>query len=192
LRVTPSKLTGAEECPEAATLTWGRASRSPRFRSAFLHRSARSAADTVGQSWPNNRTYYGPDNHGFLISHPDDHNLGCLDQSGCRLTSLRFISPGRSRGEDRGNLLLADRNRNFCQKPANTDRLNAPHQSVPSTHKPPDQTSFSYRFSNCSKQQPINFTARNAVMSPDAANLPLVNPLLYCRKTDSKLQSRVT
>src|SRR5579862_346814 len=98
--------------------------------------------------------------------------------------------PRRGRGDDRCDLLAADRNLYFRHQAADADRIDASHQLIASADPPQHILAFFFGFASRPVEQLVYLASGNAVVSPgslDAANLLLVNPLRDGREADPKL-----
>ena len=126
-------------------------------------------------------------------SYSEDHDFGCLDESGGRLTGLEIHLAGGACRDDRSDLLMADRNHHLRHQTAYAHAFNPSNQLISPAHPTHQEGPLRSRFCCRPEQQPVDFTLRNAMVSScrsDAADFPLVNPLFDGWEADAKFEGR--
>lgn len=64
--------------------------------------------------------------------HPQDHDFGGLDEGSRSLTGFEIHFAGRACGDDRGDLLVANREYDLRHEPTDANTLDAAHQLISS------------------------------------------------------------
>src|SRR5215469_13620252 len=101
--------------------------------SDFLCRSARSVAGSGRWCWRKKGGVAKLAAAVFSFSHSKNHYLCGLDERGSSLAGFEVHFAGRSRRDDRGDLLFADGNYHFGHEAADLNALNSPDQLVSAT-----------------------------------------------------------
>src|ERR1700728_2638426 len=105
---------------------------------------------------------------------------------------MHFASRGC--GDNRGDLLAADGNLDFCHQTADANRIDASPQLIAPTDPADGLLSFVFRSAASPEKQFVDLALGDAVMSSggwDTAYSLFVNPLLNGGEADSQLQCGV-
>src|SRR5580692_4526211 len=123
-------------------------------------------------------------------SDAQNHHFGGFNQGGGSLARFQMHFSRRTGSNNRRDLLAADRNPDFRHQTANPNGIDSSHELIP----PADAAYYLFAFllgsASRPEKQPVQFTLRDAVMSPNrlhAANLLPVNPLFDGGETDAQL-----
>jgi len=124
------------------------------------------------------------------MSNAQNHHFRGFDQGSGGLPRFQLHLAGGTRGDNRRDLLAANRNRHFCHQTADANFVNSPYELI----SPTDAANHLILFTACTaslpEEQTIHLALRNPVMPTGglaAANLLLVYPLLDRGEADPKL-----
>lgn len=78
----------------------------------------------------------------YVVSYPQDHDLGGFDQGSRSLAWLEIHFAGRTRGDDGGDLLIADGNLDLRHQAADADAVDSAYELISPAHAAGYQSPF--------------------------------------------------